>query len=336
MRRTDRPTDPARGGVTLLELLIVITVLMMLVGVALPAMRPALEGRQVREAARSLNIYLSSARSVAMVTGRPCGVMIQRLEAEPLCSMELAQAQVPPPYAGDTVDARAVVTRGGINGGIATVTAQLSSYNATLVNRGDLIQFNHQGPMYTVTGGGGSLTLQIDVSQGLQLPWPTSGTPSDPMPYKIFRSPMKSYATPMQLPGNAAIDLQFSGTDTLPNFPQQNPQDLSPIYIMFAPNGSVDRVYCWNQQQGAYGPVEVTEPIYLLVGRRDRVPAPAPAEGLLPNYQDTRNFWISLNPQTGLVTTVEVAAWPNNSSGIPANPQESRSLAREAQSIGGR
>ena len=68
MRRATDQTDRARGGVTLLELLIVITVLMMLVGVALPTMRPALEGRQIREAARSVNIYFSSARSDAMIS----------------------------------------------------------------------------------------------------------------------------------------------------------------------------------------------------------------------------------------------------------------------------
>ncbi len=336
MREVRQPTDCDRGGVTLLELLIVITVLMMLVGVALPTMQPALEARQVREAARSVNIYFSSARSAAMSTGRPCGVMIQRLKAQPLCSMDLAQAQVPPPYAGDTVNARAIVTVEGISSGIATVKAHLSNFNASLVERGDLIQFNHQGPMYTITVGGNPLTLQIDVSQGLQLPWPKSGQSRPALvPYKIFRSPMKSYAAPLQLPGTAVIDLQFSGTDILlPTFPQENAEDSSPIYIMFAPSGALDRVYCWSQQQGAFVPIEVTEPIYLLVGRRDLVPAPAAGGDPLPNYQDMRNFWVTINPQTGLVTTVEVAGATVGS--IPTSVQDSRSLAREAQSIGGR
>ena len=56
----------------------------------------------------------------------------------------------------------------------------------------------------------------------------------------------------------------------------------------------------------------------------------------MANYQDTRNFWITLNPQTGLVTTVEVAAAPNNTTGIPADFRESRSQAREGISTGGR
>ncbi|NQU25198.1 MAG: prepilin-type N-terminal cleavage/methylation domain-containing protein [Candidatus Nealsonbacteria bacterium] len=330
MREARQPTNPARGGVTLLELLIVITVLMMLVGVALPTMKPALEARQIREAARSLNVYLGSARSAAMVTGRPCGVMIQRLDVEPLCSMVLSQVQVPPPYAGDTLDARAVVKREGMANGIATVSVKLSSFNATLVNPGDLVQFNHQGPMYTITGGGDpNLTLQVDVSRGLQLPWPENGEESDPVPYKIFRSPMKSYATPMQLPGNAAIDLQFSGSED--HFLGAGLG--GPIYIMFSPDGSVYRAY--HDGNVHY----VTEPIYLLVGRRDRIPEPTGSEltdEVLPNYQDTRNFWLTLSPQTGLVTTVEVAAGPNNTTGIPADVQDSRSLAREAQSIGGR
>ena len=320
MREVRQPTDRARGGMTLLELLIVITVMMMLIGVALPTMKPALEGRQIREAARSVNIYLSSARSVAMSTGRPCGVMIQRLEAEPLCSMDLAQAQVPPPYAGDTVNARATVTRVGAG----TVTANLTGFNLELVERGDLVQFNHQGPLYTITGLGNPLTLQIDVSQGLQLPWPEERE-SGPVPYKIFRSPMKSYAAPLQLPGSAVIDLQFSGAED-PDHVLATGE--GPIYIMFSPDGSVYRAYHGGHVH------YVTEPIYLLIGRRDLVPAPAAGGDPPPNYQDMRNFWITLNPQTGLVTTVEVAS--ATIGGIPTDVPDSRSLAREAQSIGGR
>ena len=74
----------------------------------------------------------------------------------------------------------------------------------------------------------------------------------------------------------------------------------------------------------------------VVVDSRDLVPALSGGEYPQSNYQDLRNFWITLNPQTGLVTTVEVAAGPNNATGIPTDPEDSRSLAREAQSIGGR
>ncbi len=55
-------------------MLIVITIMLMLVTVGLTMMRPDVEGRRIREAARSLNVYLSSARNRAIETGTPCGV----------------------------------------------------------------------------------------------------------------------------------------------------------------------------------------------------------------------------------------------------------------------
>ena len=66
--------NPSSRGFTLIEMLIVITIMLILVGAAATAMRPATEGRRIREAARAINVYLSSARNRAMETGRPCGV----------------------------------------------------------------------------------------------------------------------------------------------------------------------------------------------------------------------------------------------------------------------
>ena len=99
-------SNPVRRGITLIELLVVISIMMLLAAVAVPMMRPTMEGRRVREAARAINVYLSSARSEAMRTGRPVGVMLRRLDGQPECSMVLEQAEVPPTYAGDTTDAK--------------------------------------------------------------------------------------------------------------------------------------------------------------------------------------------------------------------------------------
>ena len=55
-------------------MLIVIGIMLIMVAAAATLMQPASESRRIREAARSINIYLSSARNQAMETGRPCGV----------------------------------------------------------------------------------------------------------------------------------------------------------------------------------------------------------------------------------------------------------------------
>lgn len=320
------PHNPIRRGVTLVELLVVISIIMLLVGVAVQAMGPTLEGRRGRETGRAVNIYFGSARARALETGRPCGVMIVRDKDRPGCSMKLEQVEVPPSYSGETLGATAQVQRtGSPDDTPATVEATLTGgFNAGLVDDGDLVQFNHQGPLYEIVGPpGGTLTLQIDVSEGQLLPWPPDGSLSEPVPYVIFRRPMKSFAEPLTLPAAAVIDLEASGIDPhgpATSFAPTSADDQSPIYIMFSPNGAVDRVY----SSTLSGPV--VNPIFLLVGKSEKIPAAdVPDE---ENWRDLSNLWVTLNPQTGLVTTAEV---------VPADdPSGSRQEARKNRSMGGR
>ncbi len=100
----------SRRAMTLIELLVVLTIIMLLAAATIPRLKPEVERSRVREAARAIQLYLSSARNQAMATGRPCGVMIERLAAENGCSMHLVQVETPPLYSGDTDNATATVT----------------------------------------------------------------------------------------------------------------------------------------------------------------------------------------------------------------------------------
>jgi hypothetical protein len=331
------------------ELLVIVSILVLLTAIAIPAMRPALEGRRIREAARAVNAYLGSARNRALETGRPCGVMLHRVSTLPQCAMELDQVEVPPPYGGDDINALAKVTIDSIvPGKWAQFTVEINQpLNTNLLRPGDLIQLNYQGPFYTIEfiqpSGTSVRCGKIDLSSGQWLPWTNS--PSRPVPFKIFRQPVKSHATPLQLPAGAVIDLEFSGSDNNPGaFYPASPQDNTPVVIMFSPNGAVEGVYV----QG--NPVRAVSPIYLLIGKRERVrdlvntPLPGiPAPEDLPNLTDLANLWITINPQTGLVTTTENASvdlsgvdWtrPNTwGLGIDA----ARAFAKQqSQSMGGR
>ena len=97
---------PFRRGVTLVEMLIVISIIVILTAASLKLIAPA-DDRRVREAARAVNVYISSARSRAIEIGRPCGVIFRRATGTnfPTASTVLDQCEVPPPYAGDTTDA---------------------------------------------------------------------------------------------------------------------------------------------------------------------------------------------------------------------------------------
>ena len=226
---------------------------------------------------------------------------------------------------------------------------------ASLVLAGDYIQFDHQGPLYTITAvAANQLTVQLALPYAQRTPWP-AGTWSRRMPFEVFRQPVPSAAAPLQLPQGAVIDLYESGTNSV-SFEPVAANPAAPIIVMFSPSGSVQDVL------GAG--VCRTDPMFFLVGRADRVPlvAAAPAtprgptqnEDGMRNYQDTSNLWVTLNPQTGLITTIENAAVVLQAQGQPrfptppttfdyANPahrlwalSEARNLARTGQSMGGR
>ena len=375
----DRPLGDARRrasgrpGFTLIELLVVISILMLLAAMAIPAVRPALEGRRIRESARAINVYLGAAQGEAMRTGRPCGVILQRVEGLPQCSMVLHQAIVPPPYAGDEIGSAVQLSRPRPR----VIRAQLvGSFNPRLVHVDDRMQINAQGPWYRILGpdvdrdgvidnsaGEGGAPLRMACDQD-NVPW--ARTPSAPLPYRILRRPIKSSAKALQLPAGAVVDLTASGTGNNAGDPSI-PADLGnirplgwvdsvnqyPVMIMFSPNGSIEKMLYveYDPISGTYAPVSdlITAPILLLVGKRERVIGQpitsATAEEDWPNWTDQTNLWVTINPQTGLVSTaenfyVDPAAiksidWTNRTI-VWQHILAAQTFARESKSMGGR
>jgi len=98
-----------RRGVTLVELLIVIVIMLMVTAVVIRATAPALSGRRVREAARMVDVFINGARSRAQQTGNSYGVMIERTpiannatgQVTSSMGISLAYVEVPAPYMGD-------------------------------------------------------------------------------------------------------------------------------------------------------------------------------------------------------------------------------------------
>jgi len=334
-------------GMTLVELLVVVAIIMLLAAATIPRLRPEMDRSRIREAARSLQLYLSSARAQAMATGRPCGIQIERLvnysaagvanAIEPGCSTVVTQVESPVPYCGDSIP----VLNPPSPGSLATVTMPMppsrtqatvniiftGGFTPTLVSQGDLIQLGCQGPMYTITGVTATqATAYIDVSQGLSLPWNAG---SSPVPYKIFRQHVKSAAAPLQLPSPAVIDLTLSGPDQAqpgnqPVYWYFGPNDTSPVIIMFAPDGSVSQVYA-GQNAPATHPIT---PICLLVGNRQNVNDPNPQNW---NSQSFNSLWVAINPPTGLIVTTDLSATSDNSAAI----YQTRTYARQSNAKGG-
>jgi hypothetical protein len=312
---------------------------------------------------------------------RPFGVLIERAANQNLAATTLFTVEVPEPYAGDTDDTAVVLSLVSVDpAGLATVRADLyrGQFSGGLVRLGDRIQFGGQGWMYTIVAAnkvdvngyvessgvppspsdGFPLVLQVYITPNGSLPWPSFPALSQPTSFQIFRRPVKSAATPLELPVGVAIDLLWSGASTL--FLPYDENDFSPVIITFTPSGALDRVFATDYPTGVLGNASngtrIMDPIYLLVGNRDRIPwgghrvaAPPPgyfAADEIPtddtdnqgrkigNERDLANLWIAINPQTGLITCTELYSPPNGL--VPGDVLTSRKFARESHSMGGR
>jgi hypothetical protein len=176
----------------------------------------------------------------------------------------------------------------------------------------------------------------------------------------------QSAVAPLQLPPGTVIDLQSSGTNNASFGVNPQPTKANPApppnvgMIVFSPTGSVYEVFA------NYTLSQVVDPIYFLIGRRDRmftlnmsnsttvtynsttgqwtpqVPAVAteiPPNDGLANWQDLSNLWVSVTPQTGRITTVEIASVTASATSGITNANGivlSRAFALQGQSKGGR
>ena len=212
---------------------------------------------------------------------------------------------------------------------------------------------------------------------------PAAETPfwTYPASYKILRQPMPTAAEPYQMPEGTAIDLRASGVGNDDYFYVPNIRDnADTIVILFAPEGSVSRVsYSVLPPDPFEDPTvtkfdqPVTDNVFLLVGRRDIIPAPAllqdktlasstlpaPAapnrDQLMEELRDPVNWlrgesrWIAIGPQSGRVVTTENAAVDplviinkfvpplSESSNVLRNEQikAAREFARQMSQMGG-
>ncbi|TWT88982.1 hypothetical protein Mal64_24730 [Pseudobythopirellula maris] len=174
------------------------------------------------------------------------------------------------------------------NGYFSQPAGSTRSYAAELIEDGPALAINYDAD------GNEFQSVEALIASGVA---PTSPYWTAGAPYKIHRQPTASPAPPLQLPTGAAIDLQASGFATSDKLytPGHAWDDAEQEYrlattspmIMFAPDGSVDRIYYSRQPRGALvnpnavgypgAPIvseSVRENIALLIGLRDAIPAP--------------------------------------------------------------
>lgn len=258
-------------------------------------------------------------------------------------------------------------------GDVAWLNYQGEGYTITFVNDSDgdgyfdsfnLVDSDMDG-WYDVPPQVGSFPLLLQVrlrpgSSPSALPWPVADPPhgyfplSNPVDFQIKRQPSRSSSAAMQLPEGTCIDLgglnvqgnvvPTSGMDEgdlgtfrpRPPNPTGSPpvlEDVSPIVILFSPNGGVERVYSWDPPHfTSWSGRPVLGPVYLLIGYRDKVNGDATRPpGDRTNLEDLNSLWVVISPRTGLVMTAENSRMQN-----PYDVWNARRRAREAAGMEGR
>jgi len=331
------------NGFTLVELLVVVAILAMLVGISAAVILPLREGRDIREAARSINAYLAAAQTRAMANQRPVGVWINRFSPDvndlPRFNMalELVAAEVPPPYTGDYLSSRAIFSA-EINNqaeltGISGVSIQPDRND--LIHRGDYIQFGFKGQRRKISeitnvnvNDDGSLTCIVVFDT------PFRCAPGGEIPFQIFRfaRPARSATAPLLLPPAVAIDIGNSGVGAtgmlsglLEILKSLNDPDkknlLTGPAILFGPSGQID-LFIDGNPDPKVEPTPPAAPIHLLIGRPEKIGD--------DNLTDPNNLWLTIDHRTGRLSTSEVFTLPETSIA------QSRKFAIDAQGISSR
>ena len=318
MTRRNPTMRAMRNGVTLIELLVVATIMLTLAAVSVPTIKPMMESQVSSHAAQTVSTYLERAKARAAATGRSCGVTFEYFEGTHdedtglgAASLVLRQVEEPPLFSGFSFGATATVSPDiDEYGHVGLLVYKDKRVNRVIDNEGTWgaylrsdnqarIQFESIGPFYPLINVGGS--YYIEKIPGIELPI------YENVSYKIARDPIATMTAPVGLAQGAVVDLEYSGTDSTPF---NGGRDVT---VMFTPSGEVDYVLYGDEKRTPSGT------IYFLIGRWDRIPAVSAfelvtteygqetyAEDGLWNFEDGSNFWVAINPQTGVISTAEV------------------------------
>jgi prepilin-type N-terminal cleavage/methylation domain-containing protein len=353
-----------RRGLTLLELLVVVFILSILLAVSIPIFRVPAEEKAIREAARSVSAALGMARTRALETGRPYGVRFERLGGTSQGSGRLSFVTVPPPYAGDYDSSRLRIgtitpynnpDNDGELRAIWTVRAGVfpaesdelvpaiedqwysANQNFPILRKGDILKLNHQGHEYrmidiqrsgdkwTLEVGCKTITLWPYVYGDVDLSDDRKGGPE--YSYQFFRQPVPTSSSPVLLPSGAVVDIVGSGVSGKGLF--RRPNDTL-VTVAFTPSGLVDRVWHPDKPQGE----KLFDSVFFLIGK--------PGHYLSDNFNDLDCLWISINYQTGLISTANMAVLYDENNkprkvnvNSPNDIQAAREYARSGESIRG-
>lgn len=292
-----------RSGVTLIEMLVVVAIMMFMLGIAAPMFRPDQDGSVARDTARALNSYIQEARAKAIATGRPCGVAFIPFEGYQSACVVAQQVESPPLYTGETYQSKVTVNQ---SANATPLTLSFNDASANWTQKGNMIRLGGRGVWYEMTSPTACKLQTGDTNRpdAEFRPW-TNGNWSTT--YEIQAAPVsqaKSYlqsvgmAEPFKVIRGSAIDLYYSkvGNTTLNN------SSSNPVIVMFNPTGELGVCYSL-VGSGRTRPGSAAVPsdkVYILCGQWDRALTAFTPEDGKRNHQTFDSYWIEIDPSTGI------------------------------------
>jgi len=321
----------AHSGMTLVELLVVISIMVLLLAVSVPMLRPMLETRKTSNAAQVLAGAFKHARTKAIHEQRSYGIRLIPFETAPTTAVQLhlQKSGIGITNVVNPLDVRVKVEDGMIipyrfEAGVWQQVDDWTTLDKVFQDfaEGYKIQFNRLGRSLeygeSETGDGFQLKSPYDT-----LNLPEDDVSNDTMEYRISKQEdgiALAWLPPVVMPRETIVDLAFSGGE------EEVPQTFAPgdeVIVMFSPAGYVDYLVVNGE------PIKVNEMLYFCVGDWDRqvdMNGVSLAEDGKSNLEVPATYWVTLHPKTGGVRIAENAPIP---SGSVAPLQDARRFARE-------
>lgn len=326
-------------GVTLVELLTVIAIMVVLMALLIPQLRMVTKDRAAREAARIVGSTFIDASHKARVDGF-AGIVIARNQNVVRNSVsgdqvfyagyEMFQLRQPPSYVGNQIgDTAAVLIGDGTNGmlvGQMEVTFP-RPWDTTVLpapNYSGFLRLNGSKTLYPIVGPGPNDMAGMNVSVLCQIPShleiPAAFTAA---PFEVVRQPVLRQTSLIELPKGHMINLNYSGPIDFANadgddwtwtaFSQVVPGlESEAIYIIFDDQGGIDRIYPY----GVSGPSFIPDGSVHFCISTDEVkhsyqPTALSDSMLSGNPTDVLDegstMWISINHVNGSVVVTDNA-----------------------------
>ena len=261
-RRQDR-NPGSRSAFTLVEMLVVITIMLVMMGVTVAVINVSVEGERIRSGSRQVQSYLAGARDRATFAGRPCGVRFFLDTLDKTIVRSMVYIQVPEDWqrGSFTVGVTPIGNGNQIDPSSSRLVEELQN-NATttewlsidyLLNT-NLIRKPRimiQGHWYTVVNKGNLTGGQnTPVRRFLIIRPPFRGSVGTRVAEGEYRLQLQPAFMPGQqpvlLPAGVAIDLDqcrrthgSNFAETLPPSWYTNSAYLPALDVLFSPNGTV-------------------------------------------------------------------------------------------------